>query len=650
MAQAAGIRVREVRLQGKWWIHCCDPLLCFMETEDRPLALLPRVGGFQCYDPSEGSTKRLTSEIAAKIAGDAWIVYRNFPLESLGVSMLLKFAVQGNSAEILTIAGMGLLAGLVAIAIPVATGFVFDRLIPANEHSQLLQMGIFLLLFSLAASMFSFVRGSAALRLQGKVGASLQAAVWDRLLSLPTSFFRQFSSGDLAQRSLGIAHIQESLTNSSLNAILTGVSSIFSFVLLFFYSWRLALVASVLASTAAGVALGCGVLRLRKVRDLVAKQNKLSSLLLQLIGGIAKFRASATEERVLALWAHDFRELKQISREARSVSNALAVFQSMFPLLSLVVIFYAHVRMNETSTAISTGNFLAFLTAFTQCVTAVSALSSTAIAGLSVIPLIELAKPIFSTLPEVTPAKIKPGRLSGAIEISAVNFRYGPGLPLVLSDISLRAEPGEFIGIAGPSGSGKSTLLRLLLGFEKPETGAVRYDGLDVNQTDLQALRHQLGVVLQSSRPIQGTILQNIAGFCPLSLEEAWNAARMAGLDKDIEEMPMGMYTHISDGGSNISGGQRQRLMIARAIAAKPRILMLDEATSALDNRTQSTVNLSLKSCNLTRIVIAHRISTIQHADRIYILDDGAIVQSGTFKQLISQPGIFQELAQRQLA
>jgi ABC-type bacteriocin/lantibiotic exporter with double-glycine peptidase domain len=300
--------------------------------------------------------------------------------------------------------------------------------------------------------------------------------------------------------------------------------------------------------------------------------------------------------------------------------------------------------------SVSTGDFVAFNTAFAQFLFASAGITTAFTTILQAAPFYERAKPILQALPEVDTQKPDPGELSGQVELNHVTFRYDPDGPLVLDDVTLRAEPGEFVAVVGPSGAGKSSLLRQLLGFEEPESGSVYYDDHDLSELNVQAVRRQMGVVLQNGRLMSGTIFQNIAGVSQLTMEGAWEAARMAGLDGDIEMMPMGMFTFLGEGSSTLSGGQRQRLMIARAIASRPRILLFDEATSALDNRTQAIVSSSLEALMATRIVIAHRLSTIMNADRIYVLDAGRVVQSGTYAELMELEGPFRDLATRQIA
>jgi len=304
-----------------------------------------------------------------------------------------------------------------------------------------------------------------------------------------------------------------------------------------------------------------------------------------------------------------------------------------------------------SDTSISTGNFLAFNLAFTQFLTAGIILSMSILSVSSIIPLYEQARPIFETLTETDETKAEPGELTGKIEVSHLSFRYAEGLPLVLQNVSLTIEPGEFVAIVGASGSGKSTIFRLLIGFEQAEAGGVYYDGQDLAELDLRAVRQQLGVVLQNAQPMMGDIFTNIVGSFPyLTLDDAWEAVQLVGLKKDIEAMPMGMHTIVTHGGGTFSGGQIQRLLIARALANKPRILFLDEATSALDNQTQAHVRESLAGIAATRVVIAHRLSTIEQADRIYVFDGGRIVQKGSYEELLRQRGPFAELAKRQMA
>lgn len=653
IAHASGVRVRTVALKGNWWTQDAGPLLAQRESDKAPVALLPvSPRRYQLCDPVARTRIAVDEKVAASLEPFAYCFYRPFPPKKLNAVDLVVFGSKGCRGEFVTILLMGIAAGLLGLVMPVITGIIFDSVIPGANRPQLLQVFVLVLVVSACTILFQVAQSFAMLRLEGKMDASVQAAVWDRLLSLPVPFFRDYSAGDLAMRSLSITAMRQVITGMVLSSVFSGIFSIFNFALLFYYSWKLALLATGLTLTGVAATNLAGYLQLRYQRELAKIRGHLSGTLLQFINGISKLRVSGTENRAFAAWAKEFTRQKKISVEARKVSIGLAVFSSIFPVLSSVAIFYALsllMEQGDTST-LTTGSFLAFNAAYTQFQFAMLGLSSAFVALLSVVPLYERAKPILDALPEVDRAKSYPGELSGNIEVRHVNFRYRPDTPLVLRDVSLKVNAGRFVAIVGPSGSGKSTLFRMLLGFETPESGAIHFDNQDQAHLDIQAVRGQIGVVLQSGKLLSDSIYKNIVGSAPLTMEDAWESARMAGLEKDIRAMPMGMHTVIAEGGGGLSGGQRQRLMIARAIVKKPRILLFDEATSALDNETQAIVSRSLESLQATRIVIAHRLSTIAHADYVYVMDKGVVVQEGTYQELIGREGPFADLAKRQIA
>lgn len=650
ITRASRIRTREVALKGEWYKQDGGPILGYMEEDNRPIALIPASpSSYILHDLAQGIKKLVDKETAAKIKFFGFIFYRPFDPKKITLRGLLSFGYKSSwKLDFIMIALMGVLGGILGTAIPLATGVVFNSIIPEGERGPLLQIAFFLGASALATMLFQFTRSLATLRMEGKMEGAIQAAVWDRLLSLPVPFFKQFSAGELAMRAMGISRIRMILSGATLNAILSSIFSIFTFALLFYYDIKLAGVAAVLVTLAILVMGSLGYWQVRYERRVLEISNNISGLMLQLIGGITKFRVAGAESRAFYRWSKEFGEQRKLAFKRETLGNWLATFNAFFPILSSMAIFYS---LTSSTSTLSPGQFIAFNSAFISFMVSMVSLSESLISANIVIPLYQRAKPILETLPEYDDTKLNPKPLTGSLEVSHVSFRYKEEGPLVLQDVSFQINEGDYVALVGTSGCGKSTLFRVLLGFEKPETGQVYYNGQDLSKVDIRAIRKQLGVVLQNGQLMTGDIFSNIVGANPyLTRDDAWEAARMVGIEEDIKDMPMGMHTVISEGAGTISGGQKQRLMIARAIVKKPKIIFFDEATSALDNRTQDIVSKSLDQLQATRVVIAHRLSTIINCNKIIVMDQGKIVESGTYQELIKNKGIFADLAERQLA
>lgn len=647
---ASRVRTRRVALRGSWWTEDSGPLLAFRSPDKQPVALLGDGAMYQLHDPAKRSVTRVDQAVAEQLEPFAYSFYRPFLDAALRMRDVVRFGLRGVRRDIVVIAAMVICAALVSVVPAIATGVLFNTVIPGAQRSELLQMTGILLACAGANALFAVAQRVALLRIETRASATLQAAVWDRLLSLPLPFFRGYASGDLASRAMAVDAIRQVASGATIAALVGGVSAMGNFALMFVYSTELAGWATLILGVVLLVSLAGSLVQLRPQRAIAKSQSKLLGLVLQLLTSIAKLRVAAVEVPAFALWVRQFSVQRRLQYRARVVSSWLAAFHASVPVLSCVIIFALALSLITDTHELQTGDFMAFLTAFTACSGGILASTPALVSMLNTLPLYEQATPIFKTLPEVVAGKSDPGPLLGDIEIQHATFRYQADGPLILRDVSVRIQAGEFVAFVGPSGSGKSTLLRLLLGFETLEGGAIFYDGQELGGLDVQAVRRQMGVVLQSGRLMSGDIFTNIIGASAATIEQAWAAARMAGLAEEIEAMPMGMHTVVSEGGGTLSGGQRQRLLIARAIVARPRIVLFDEATSALDNRTQAIVSASLESLQATRIVVAHRLSTIVNAHRIFVMERGRLVQTGTFAELMAEKGPFAELAKRQIA
>jgi NHLM bacteriocin system ABC transporter ATP-binding protein len=649
---ASGLRTRRVKLKGQWWKDDHGPLLCTLSASGVPVALLPdRAGYYELLEPSSGARTRVDSTVAATLDLTAYVFYRPFPEGQLKPLSLLLFGLVGSWSDLRLIAWLAIGAGLVATFVPIATGVLYDSVIPSAEKTLLLQMVAGLAVGSFVGGIFQLVQGLAQLRFLGRLEASLEAAVWDRLLNLPVTFFRRFSSGDLATRAASIYQIQQAVSGAVLSSLLAGFFCVFNISLLFYYGPILGFVAMAILVVSGAVMSALFALQLRYQRPQLDLDGKISGFNIQILTSIAKIRVSAAERRAMEKWSILYSHLKALRVKFRKVGMVSAIFQASLPLVLTLAIFAVLAQIwDPDDPSIPTGRFLAFTAALTAVISGVMTAVGNLAEVLAVKPMYDRMRPILEEEPETRGSRKDPGRLSGSIEMAHVNFRYKPDGPLILKDVSLKADPGEFIALVGPSGSGKSTILRLLIRFEFPESGSIFYDGQRLADLDIQAVRRQLGVVLQGGRLLSGSIYESIAGGFQLTMEDALEAARMAALAQDIEAMPMGMHTAIGEGGAGLSGGQRQRLLIARAIVRRPKIVLFDEATSALDNIGQEQVSRSLEGLQATRIVIAHRLSTVRNADRIYVIVRGQIVESGSYDELMAMEGVFSQLAKRQIA
>ncbi|MEU3737845.1 NHLP bacteriocin export ABC transporter permease/ATPase subunit [Streptomyces sp. NPDC032198] len=648
VAVASRIRTRAVRLDGRWWRENTGPLVGHRAASGQPVALLWRRGGYESVHPTSGRRTRVDKTNAEEFEPQGVMFYRPLPERTLTPWRLFRFSLRGTGGDVRNLAIAGLVTVAIGALVPIATGQVLGVFVPNGEKSLIVQVSLAVMITSIVSAAFMLLQNLTILRMEGRMESALQPAVWDRLLNLPTRFFASRSTGELASAAMGVSAIRRVLSGIGPVALQAGTIAAMNIVLLLLYSVPLALAALAMLAVIAGVFLTLGLWELRWQRRLIELSNKLNNQAFQTLRGLPKLRVAGAESFAYAAWAGEFARSRELQQRAGRIKNVTTVLNSVYlPLCTLIMFILLAGPARGSLTA---GEFLTFSTAVTMLLTSVTQLTGALISAAGVLPMFEQIKPVLEEAPEVRGASTQPGELQGEIEARSLSFRYADDGPLVLDDVSLSIRPGEFVAVVGPSGCGKSTLLRLLIGFDKPVSGNVLYDGQDLSALDQAAVRRQCGVVLQNAQPLTGSILDCICGAETFTQEEAWEAAAMAGLAEDIKRMPMGLHTMISGGGA-VSGGQRQRLMIAQALIRRPRVLFFDEATSALDNETQRTVIDSTRALNATRIVIAHRLSTVMDADRVIVMSEGRVVQQGPPAQLLADTGgRLHELVRRQLS
>jgi NHLM bacteriocin system ABC transporter ATP-binding protein len=645
VARASGFRFREVQLEEGWWRGDVGSLVG-LDADGGPVAFVRRRGRYELLDPARGTRRAVDRATASTLAPTAYMLYPSLGRGAADGRGLMRLSLRPAKADLLRLLGASIALGLLSLATPIAAQTIFTKAVPEGDRGLLLGLGLVLVGAALGMATAFLLQGLALLRLEGRVSTGSQAAVIDRLLDLPASFFKRYSAGDLGTRALGIETIRQSMTASVDAALVALLVALFNLgYILFLDVWLGVFAVGLLLVTVAVL----GVVVLREIphqRDLQAARGRTQALALQILGAVQKLRVARAENRAFARWAEGLGEMQHAFFHSRRHLIGLTAIAAAWQAIAIAGVLL--IVGNENAT-LSTGEFAAFATAFGTTSAALLGMVVVLSTASQATVLWQRARPIVQTAPEVLAGEADPGELSGRVELAHVSFRYADG-PLVLDDVSFVAAPGEFVALVGPSGAGKSTVFRLLLGFEQPESGTVAYDGQSLADVDVRAVRRQLGVVIQNARILAGSIFQNIAGTANATLDDAWEAARIAGIAQEIERMPMGMHTMVTDVGAAFSGGQRQRLLIARAVVARPRVLLFDEATSALDNRTQAAVSAALEELQATRIAIAHRLSTIRNADRILVLQRGRVVEQGPYEELMARDRLFAALARRQIA
>ena len=642
-----GIMKRMVQLNDGWWKETSGPLLG--RTQNGHLvALLPKwTGRSYYYINAEGIRQKVTRQrMEHDLEPEAYAFTKSLPLHRLTKREVIAFILaSANNHSLIYMCLAALVVVLLGMIVPMANKFVFDTVIPAGNPAALAPIAGLLTGAAVAVLLFSFIRNLYILRVENILEMNLHNAVMARLFLLPARFFHSHSSGELTSKMSNLTQLCQQVNESVVGALLSGALSIVYFIQVGIYGGRLLAPAAVLyvLQTLMVVLYFRTVVRLNQ--QFISKNDTLNGMECNLFAGIQKIKLTGSETRAYTQWLNRYTNTTHIIYNPRFLLRLFPSLLALMSVVNLLVIYYFTRRFS-----IETSNFIAFTSAFGMLTAALSEIIRQIPEMAKIGPQLDSIMAIAETEPEVSGPSAAISSLSGSIKISHLSFRYQEDMPLVIDDLSLNIKDGEYVGIAGASGCGKSTLLRLLLGFEIPLRGNISYDHYDLAKADKSELRRRIGSCLQNGRLFTGDIFHNITITAPWAThDDAWEALRMACMYDEVKALPMGLHTVITEDGGGFSGGQKQRLLIARALIGRPSILFFDEATSALDNISQKQVSDNLDRLHCTRLVIAHRLSTIRHCDRIIVLDKGKIAEEGTFEELMARKGLFYEMGLRQL-
>ena len=649
---ASGVRARRVRLapEERWWHGDSGAILAFRRADAAPVALLPRAAGrYRLHDPRTGRSSPVGRADAATLAAHGYVLYRPLPAgESVGLRALLATAAGRSGADFARVVLAGGVAAVLALAPAAGFGLLLERVIPSGDGLALAQLAALLALLALAAALAHVLRGTALMRIEAQLAARASAATWDRLLRLPVRFFRAFSSGEVSMRALTFQTLRDRLSGATAGALLSALFLLPSIALVLFYDSLLGALTLAIGVAALAVTVALGAAQIAPQGRRLRRERRLAGHLSQLIDCVRKLQLAGAEGSARASWARRYREQKLAELRVGVLNDHLKAFGAAVPPLAAAALFAASASRQDGPLGI--GEFVVVYVAAMIFFTAVIALGAAFEAVASVVPACNQIRPVLAAAPDDDRGTAPAVVLGGELRFESVSFRYDDSGPPALDGVSWFARPGEFIAIVGESGAGKSTLVRLALGLEAPTSGAVYYDDRDLALLDPTSVRRQVGVVLQDGGVHVGTVLDNIIGLDPsLTVDDAWKAATQAAVARDIAAMPMQMHTSMGERAAVVSGGQSQRIRIARALVRNPRILFLDEATNWLDRRNQATLMDGLRKSTATRIVVAHRLSTIREAHRIYVLAAGKVVQTGRFEDLVRRAGPFRDLVRRQM-
>ena len=649
---ASGVRTRRVRISpdDTWWRGDSSAILAFRAADDRPVVLLPGLfGHYREIDPANGRSVRVTTKRAAGLKAEAWMFYRPLPSRPVKPADLLGIAFRGSAADLARLTVTGLSGGLIKLLPALALGLVAHQATAGGSAGVLYAVAVALAGFGLLGALLHLLQGTVLMRLEGRSASRVEAAFWDRLMRLPPAVLRRQPTGDLAMSGMTFQNVRDGLQGIVADSLLSILFFAPVLGVVFFYDAFLGLVVLAFSLLSLLVTVVLGLRQIAPQGRMISAARRVTGRLFQIVGGIAKLRVESAEGSAFAIWAEDYRRQKRAELEFHGLEEHSRAFGAALPFLAAAVLLIAVAAPGTR--ALPVGDFLVVYTVFIAFQSAVTRLGESIGTIAAMVPAFAQMRPLLAAVPEAGEEGALVEHLGGEILFDHVSFRYEPEGPLVLDDVTIHVRPGEFVAIAGESGAGKSTLFQLALGIDLPTSGAVYYDGRDLKHLNLKQVRRMIGTVPQAVRLHPQDIWDNIVahheGARP---EEVWKAARAAEIEHGIKAMPMGMMTMVGSSSSVLSGGESQRVTIARSLVGNRRIMLLDEATNWLDNDSQAEVMQNLALLTTTRIVIAHRLSTLEQADCIHVLKAGKIVESGSFSELMDVDGVFRNLVRRQIA
>ena len=622
---------RTITLSDGWWTRCTGYMLGFMADDNSHVVLVPGFTDYTFTHPKTGESMK-ASKHHNLLKQEALIACFPFPEEKLTVRSIMRYAVSCLCIYDLLfclIACLGVT--LLTMFTPYVCKLIFSEVIPSGDASQIVPIATLLLSAAAGLTMVEIARNLVVVRIKDKVEYSLQTAIMSRLLLLPATFIKEFTPGDISNRLLSLSRVSSNLTANFLSTLLTFLFSAVMFIQFFIYGGPL-LTTGIIVIMIQLFAIMIEYYYTEKVQLSVnASGSHLIGTLFALFSGIQKIKTSGAEFRAFHQWAKAYAPSEMYSSSQPLASFYITGVSYCLKFLPMIVTMWAAWHYG-----LALSDYIAYCAVLSLVCKAVSQLQGITKMVSRLLPETRLCQPIMAATPEVKEGRRVVKRITGQIDIRGLKFRYADDMPLLFDGLNLTINSGDYVALVGASGCGKSTLMRLMLGLESPLAGSIFYDQYDLSDINLRSLRQYcLGICMQEGQLVEGTIRDNIIFNDPqLSDDDAWEAARLVALDKDIRQFPLGMDTPITVDGKGVSGGQRQRILIARALVRKPTVLFLDEATSALDNISQHIVIENLAKLKCTRIVIAHRLSTIQQCNRIIVLKDGRVADEGNFEEL----------------